>query len=247
MKLLVLSDLHIEFGAFQPLAAEADVVVLAGDVSVGLDGLAWAVAGFPDVPVIYVPGNHEFYHHDIDLIAALKAQAPAHIHVLDNDAIEIEGVRFLGCILWTDFGLFGETERYFCMKHANRAMNDFNVIRHNGRRFSAQQSVKLHQYSREWLSHMLTEDYDGKTVVVTHHIPSPQSCHPRFRNDRLSAAFVSDLEALMDGERTALWVHGHTHHSFDYTVNGTRVLCNPRGYSPFAVNPEFNPDMIIEV
>ncbi len=247
MKLLVLSDLHLEFGPFQSPETDADVVILAGDISVGLDGLAWVAAAFPDLPVIYVPGNHEFYHHDLDLLAAMKVQAPDHVHVLDNDVIEIGGVRFLGAILWTDFCLFGETERYFCLQHANRAMNDFNVIRHHGRRFTAQQSVELHHYSREWLSHMLTEGHGSETVVVSHHVPSPRSCHPRFQNDRLSAAFVSDLETLMDGDRAVLWVHGHSHDSFDYSINGTRVLCNPRGYTPFALNPAFDPEMIVEV
>jgi predicted phosphodiesterase len=27
-----------------------------------------------------------------------------------------------------------------------------------------------------------------------------------------------------------LWIHGHTHDPFDYEINGTRVICNPRGY-----------------
>lgn len=203
MKLLVYSDLHLEFGAFQPPPTEADVVVLAGDIAVGVDGIAWAGAMFRDKPVIYVPGNHEFYGHDIELIATMKAQVPANVYVLDNEVIEVQGVRFLGCILWTDFCLFGEQERYFCIQHANRMMKDFQVILNNGRRFTAQQSDDLHQYSRKWLSQMLAENRGDKTVVVTHHAPSRLSCHPRFQNDRLSPAFVSDLEGLMEGARKA--------------------------------------------
>ena len=67
MKLHILNDLHIEFEEFAPPATGADVVVLAGDIGVGMDGLRWAKARFSDTPVIYVPGNHEFYHHDIAL------------------------------------------------------------------------------------------------------------------------------------------------------------------------------------
>lgn len=247
MKIHILNDLHIEFEGFRIPESDADVIVLAGDIGVGMEGLAWIKGQNLSKPVIYVPGNHEFYHHDLDLLATMKAQAPDHVHVLDNDMVEIGGVRFLGSILWTDFCLFGETERYFCMQHANRAMNDFNIIRHHGRRFTAQQSAELHHYSREWLSHMLAEGFGGETVIVSHHVPSPRSCHPRFQDDRLSAAFVSDLEVLMDGDRAVLWIHGHTHDSFDYSINGTRVLCNPRGYMPFAMNPAFNPDMIVEI
>jgi len=101
MKLHILNDLHIEFEDFEPPATDADVVVLAGDIGVGMEGLRWAEDRFPDKPVIYVPGNHEFYHHDLALIEELKAQAPDHIHVLNDDQIIIGRVRFLGSILWT--------------------------------------------------------------------------------------------------------------------------------------------------
>jgi hypothetical protein len=83
-----------------------------------MGGLLWAECRFPDRPVIYVPGNHEFYHRDIALIDELKIQAPDHIHVLNNDQVIIDGVRFLGCILWTDFALFGEADKFFAMQQA---------------------------------------------------------------------------------------------------------------------------------
>ena len=247
MKLLIYSDLHLEFGTFQPSPAGADVVILAGDIAVGVDGVTWASAVFKATPVIYVPGNHEFYGHDVGLIATMKAQASENVYVLDNEAVEIGGARFLGCVLWTDFCLFGESEKQFCMQHANRMMNDFQVIRDNGRRFSARKSADRHLDSRKWLSKMLADNSAGTTVVVTHHAPSPRSCHPRFRNDRLSSAFVSDLEDLMSGAHAALWIHGHTHDSFDYVVNGTHVLCNPRGYSSFELNPKFDSSLVVEV
>jgi len=120
MKLHILNDLHIEFEDFAPPATDADVVILAGDIGVGVEGLRWAKDRFLDRPVIYVPGNHEFYHHDLSLIEELKAQAPEHIHVLNDDQVVIGGVRFLGCILWTDFALFGEAERFFAMQLARQ-------------------------------------------------------------------------------------------------------------------------------
>ena len=120
MKLHILNDLHIEFEDFAPPATDADVVILAGDIGVGVEGLRWAKDRFLDRPVIYVPGNHEFYHHDLSLIEELKVQAPEHIHVLNDDQVVIGGVRFLGCILWTDFALFGEAERFFAMQLARQ-------------------------------------------------------------------------------------------------------------------------------
>jgi len=98
MKLHILNDLHIEFGAFEPPPTDTDVVVLAGDIGMGPESLHWARFCFANKPIIYVSGNHEFYHHDIALIDELKACTPAHIHVLNDDEIEIDGVRFLGSV-----------------------------------------------------------------------------------------------------------------------------------------------------
>jgi len=247
MKLHILNDLHIEFEDFDPPATDADVVILAGDIGVGLEGLRWAEDRFPDRPVIYVPGNHEFYHHDLNLIEELKAQAPGHIHVLNDDHVVIDGVRFLGSILWTDFALYGEGERFYAMKTAEKWMTDFSIIRNDGRKFTPRDAVQLHTASRGWLASMLAEPFDGSTVVVTHHAPSSRSVHPRYARDQLTPAFASSLEMMMDGERAALWVHGHMHDSFDYEIYGTRVVCNPRGYAPNALNSEFRPDYVIEI
>jgi predicted phosphodiesterase len=247
VNLHILNDLHIEFEDFIPPATKADVVVLAGDIGVGMEGLRWAEARFPDRPVIYVPGNHEFYQHDITLIDELKAEAPDNIHVLDDDQVIINDVRFLGSILWTDFALFGEADKFFAMQQARQQMTDFSIIQNHGQCFTPEDAIKLHKASRDWLAAMLAEPFDGKTVVVTHHAPSSQSVHPRYARDLLTPAFASNLENLMDGGRAALWVHGHTHESFDYEVYDTRVVCNPRGYAPEELNPDFRPDWVLKV
>ena len=247
MKLHILNDLHIEFEDFEPPVTDADVVVLAGDIGVGMEGLHWSETRFPDIPVIYVPGNHEFYHHDIELIDELKAKAPDNIHVLDDDQVSIDGVRFLGSILWTDFALFGEADRFFAMNTTRQRMTDFSIIQNHGQRFTPEDAIRLHTASREWLTAMLAVPFTGRTVVITHHAPSSQSVHPRYAHDLLTPAFASNLESLMDGDRAALWVHGHMHESFDYEVYGTRVVCNPRGYAPTALNPGFRPDWTIMI
>ena len=89
----------------------------------------------------------------------------------------------------------------------------------------------------------------GPTVVITHHAPSARSIHPRFHGSMLNASFVSNADHLAGGDRVQLWVHGHTHDSFDYHLNGTRVVCNPRGYSKGGVieNSHFDPHFIVEL
>lgn len=247
MKLHILNDLHTEFEGFTPPVTDADLAVLAGDIGRGRDGLRWAQANFPNVPVLYVPGNHEFYHHDIGLTDELKAHAPDHIHVLNNDQVVIGGVRFLGSILWTDFELFGTPDKAYSMQQARQRMPDFTVIHKHGQRFTPEDSIQLHTASREWLAARLAESFNGKTVVITHHAPSSRSVHHRFANDLLTPAFASRLDDLIAGDRVALWIHGHTHDAFDYEVHGTRVVCNPRGYAPHALTPGFRPNLVVEV
>jgi hypothetical protein len=199
MKLHILNDLHIEFEDFAPPATGADVVILAGDIGVGMEGLRWAEARFP--------GNHEFYHHDLALIDELKVEAPDRIHVLNDDQVIIDGVRFLGSILWTDFALFGEADKFFAMQQARQQMTDFSIILNNGQRFTPEDAIRLHTTSRDWLAAMLADPFDGRTVVVTHHAPSSQSVHPRYANDLLTPAFASNLESLMGGDG---WHSGST-------------------------------------
>ena len=105
-------------------------------------------------------------------------------------------------------------------------------------------AAQLHTASRGWLA---AEPFEGSAVVVTHHAPSSRLVHPRYARDQLTPAFASSLEMMIDGERAALWVHGHMHDAFDYESYGTRIVCNPLGYAPNALNPEFRPDYVIEI
>ena len=247
MKIHVLSDLHIEHAPFDPPPTTADAVVLAGDIGVGTEGVIWAGKHFPDRPVVYVPGNHEFYGHDLELRADLKKAAADNVHVLNDEQLTIGGIRFVCSVLWTDFNLFGEGERFLSMRYANKAMQDFSAIRNGGRQFTPEDSVALHEASRDWLGNVLAEPFDGKTVVVTHHAPSTKSIAARYISDLLSPGFASKLEGLIKDHQPVLWVHGHTHDPFDYRIGSTRVVCNPRGY-PRETRPKgFSPDLLVEV
>jgi predicted phosphodiesterase len=237
MRLNVLSDLHLSLGALAIPANDADAVVLAGDIARPKEAIAWA-SGFAK-PVLYVPGNHEFYGGSIaGTVAELKRlSAGSTIHVLDDDEVIIQGVRFLGTTLWTDFMLFGVgEERAAAMREAQRFMRDFSRIRLGESPFTPEASAALFKRHAAWLERKLAEPYAGPTVVITHHAPSRKSIHPRFADSLMNACFVSDAEHLIDGRLARLWIHGHTHDSFDYSVNGTRVLCNPRGYAKDGVN-----------
>src|SRR5690606_31300267 len=160
----------------------------------------------------------------------LAEQAQAHgIRLLDQQAVVIDGVRFLGATLWTDFELFGIELREMAMERTAEFMRDFQVIRNgDGSRFTPQDAAALFRAQYDWLDTQLDTPHAGPTVVITHHAPNMRSVHPRFAESILSAGFVSECASLLG--RADLWIHGHTHDSFDYTVYGARVLCNPRGY-----------------
>ncbi|HET7464864.1 MAG TPA: metallophosphoesterase [Longimicrobium sp.] len=246
MKLHVISDLHAGFAPFDLPQTDADVLVLAGDADVGLRGMRMAHEWARERPVVYVAGNHEFYGESI----------PRHIHklrdaargtpvrFLEDEAAVIGRVRFLGCTLWTDFDLFGDRVR--SAQAAKAVMNDFRSIRVDPqyRRFDPTDAMGLHSRSLRWLLARLDEPFDGPTVVVTHCAPTLHSVSPVHRHDPVTAAYASNLEPLLDG-RAALWIHGHTHYSCDYTVCGTRVIANQRGYPHETTG--FDPAYTIEV
>jgi 3',5'-cyclic AMP phosphodiesterase CpdA len=89
----VFSDLHLEFLDWTPPAAGADAILLAGDISIGTHGLGWARAQFPDTPIVYVPGNHEFYGTNLpDAVDELRAEAQRlGVHLLDADECVVGG------------------------------------------------------------------------------------------------------------------------------------------------------------
>lgn len=249
MKLLVMSDLHLEFSNLLVSQTDADVVVLPGDIWKGDAGIYWARAAWPNKEIVYVAGNHEFYGKNrLDVLARLRIAArETGVHFLDNEEVVIGGVRFLGATMWTDFELFGD--KLNDMVIASDCLTDFRVIHEGKAHFSPMDSVLLHEESVAWLNRkLIDEPYDGKTVVVTHHLPSILSVADRFRDDPLSACFVSHLDHLLG--RSELFLHGHTHDSFDYTFGKTRVVCNPRGYCRFeggGENFDFNKNLILEI
>lgn len=248
MRLHILSDLHVEFGSVEVPPTNADVVIVAGDVHVGREGLSWLHKSFPDQQVVYVLGNHEFYRQAIPaLTEKLKTESGgSHIHVLENGRVDIGGVTFLGCTLWTDFKLTGDVLEAQAV--AEETMNDFKLIRVSPdyRRLRARDTARYHAASLAWLGDALDLTDRARTVIVTHHAPSPRSIPPYHVGSALNSAFVSDMDSVVAASGVPLWIHGHTHHCVDYSIGGTRVVSNQRGY-PNGPAAGFVPDLLIEV
>lgn len=255
MRLLVMSDLHTEFAPIElpdPLP-EADVCVIAGDFGVGgvVPALEWLNENLASaMDVVFVAGNHDYYRTAyVEALAEgreIAARMPR-VHFLENDAVTLHGVTFVGCTLWTDFALHGSQQ--MAMFEARRVMNDYKRIKYSKRpfaRFVPERTARLHLDSRSFLERTLASAA-GRTVVVSHHAPSARSLPSRFTSDPASPAYASDLEALMLRHAPALWVHGHTHDPVDYAVGSTRVLSNPRGYPGENDVTEFRRRMVVDL
>ena len=179
MKLHILSDLHLEFGDFVLPQTDADVIVLAGDIGIGADGIQWA-AKQGDKPVIYIAGNHEYYNREYikTLDGMRRAAKDRGVHFLENNELVLGGVRFLGCTLWTDFAVYPPMSAKMAMDHARQQLNDFRLIENGEQLFTPEDSLRLHEESIAWLGQRLDTPFDGPTVVITPPRAEPEGRSP---------------------------------------------------------------------
>ncbi len=256
VRLWPISDLHLMKGEGWPAGQipEADVAVVAGDVTEGLvDAVGWLGQHLrPHMRVVFVAGNHEYWGtvHGRARDQGKVAAGITGVDLLDGDAVVIEGVRFVGATLWTDYQLFGEPYRWACEQQARFAMADHQRISWSTqpwRRFRPEDARMLHDQAVRDLSRLMREPHDGPTVIVTHHAPHPNSLAKDQRAKLISGSYASDLAWLIEASGASLWVHGHTHRAVAYSIGGTRILSNPRGYGHERDAIGFQPLLTVEV
>jgi Icc-related predicted phosphoesterase len=263
LKLHILSDLHTGHCPYGAAEVVGDVLVLAGDIGDnGNLGALEVARGYRErgLPVLYVPGNHEFYRTVLpqELRRLQRACKAAGITLLHKRTVVLGGVRFIGAILWTDFLLDGVSLQYHTMQATQRFMADFTLIQERaGDTLLPETTLKWHRQCLHYIQRKLSEPFAGKTVLVTHHAPHPLCVHEQYRGNPLNGAFVSDLSATL-AQGVALAVHGHVHNSFDFEVEATRIVANPRGYvkrwqaadgsmGESAENEAFDPCKLVEI
>lgn len=256
MRLQLLSDLHLETEAFEPTPAPgADLLVLAGDVDSSWRGFE-AFKGWP-VPIVFVPGNHEYDGRDLaEARAGLRALSDRLGFVMLDDQAWTLGdaqgrrVRFLGSTRWSDFDLFGAEGR----ERAMRAGSYFQRVMAatvEGRPFDAPAVREQALRCRAWLEAALaTPCRDvAATVVITHFAPSLHSADPRYGPQPGTASFCNDDEGLLP--QATLWLHGHLHCQHDYRFaharGSTRVVCNARGHARKGETRAFEVHKLLDV
>ena len=274
MKIQLLSDLHLEAHPdFVPRAASgADVLVLAGDIGSYQSGSSLAARGDSNfglerfaprlgwpVPVLFVPGNHEYDGMDFDETHTRLRDTCDRLGVLwlERETVVLGGVRFVGTTLWSDFDALGPpthdsaatlTQQLRSRDKAFRAANYYlrktGTTRH-GAPFLAEGVREQALLCQQWLRATLAAPFDGPTVVVTHFAPSLKSADPRYGLTPGTAGFCNALDELLP--RAQLWLHGHLHAPSDYRHNGCRVIANPLGYLRKGEQAAFTPEMTASV
>jgi predicted phosphodiesterase len=203
--------------------------------------------------VVYVAGNHEFYHGKfhagIDYLREECARYP-NVYFLECDTKIIDDVVFVGGTLWTDMNR-GDPLTQHAVKDM---MNDFKIIRNDHREYaklSPRDVMNRHLKTKQYFEHVLSNHTDKQCVVVGHHGPTFQSVHEQYQHEHLmNGAYHSDLsEFILDHPQIRLWTLGHTHHSHWYYVGDTLVVCNPRGYQTdgYTEHTGFQSDFVVDL
>lgn len=218
-----------------------DLVVMAGDIGLGTDGIAYAdaVAAFADCPVVYVAGNHEYYNDDFDrLRQSLREAAWAtdgRVLFLDRDWVRLwlrdNEVVVIGCTLWSDYALGGDAAA--AMTLAQTQIGDHRHISRNQNWFTPEDALSEHRLSLAWLgdtlAHLSADRPKTRVLVVTHHAPCRAGLGKN-RSAALQPAYGSDLASVIETWEPDWWLHGHSHHRHATTIGRTLVASAPRGY-----------------
>jgi predicted phosphodiesterase len=277
MRIQLFSDLHLERDpGFEPLIHPGtDLIVLAGDIGsyqarsrlpdevFGLARFSPQRNDFGAARVLYVPGNHEFdgLEHDEAYDRLQRVCNVLGIEWLDRETIVIDGVRFIGSTLWSDFDALAGQERDLAKQlqargKAFRAANYYlskNTTFRKGEPVLAEAQREMSLACQEWLRAALAAPFDGPTVAVTHYAPSLRSADPRYGLTPGTAGFCNSMDALIPW--ADIWMHGHLHCANDYVVEGAadgrpracRVVANPLGYANKGEQAAFRPELVIEV
>lgn len=262
MDIRILSDVHNEFGILHVphMSGEEHMVcVLAGDIGVAKQKSTYVdfVNDMADRHrhVIYIPGNHEYYNGSINR-AVSKIQENIgdrdNVSIFEHGVVEIDNVVFVCATLWTDMNR-GDP---MMMLEAQQVMNDYRKIRIGPsvadgykRKFKPEDAVALHiKHKRFLFDEVKKAKAEGKKVVcVSHHAPTELSVSEKFHGNRLNGAYHSNLEYNIVDSNPDVWVHGHTHVAFDYMLDDTRIMCNPRGYVSMENVEGFDPTKVVSV
>lgn len=239
------SDIHLEFHDAHNQAYFLDdlfkddlpnIFVVSGDLSVPSDIIQWLdyIDKMVDVPVLFVPGNHEYYgSQKVVKDEEFKNLNLDHVKILNGDTFKHMDVVFAGATGWWDDPM-NNSHLY--------ALNDFNRI----------YDIKQHMNGTEWgvrdrrfFRQVLADNV--YVVCISHNAPSYQSINPKYLGSDINECFANHWDTMIHEFQPVAWIHGHMHDSCEYTIGKTQIVCNPYGYSGHEVNKEFSKTSYLEV
>lgn len=241
------SDLHLEFPenknflAENPIKPIGDILLLAGDIvpfaimDKHKDFFAYLSDHFETT--YWIPGNHEYYYFDLSKkCGILNEKVKANVHLVNNISVVRNDIRFIFSTLWSSINPANQWQ-------IERSISDFQVIKFNDYRLSADRFNQLHQESLQYITAELQTETTSKSVVVTHHVPTFMNYPEKYKGDALNDAFAVELFNLIETSGPDSWVFGHHHSNTpDFRIGKTQMLTNQLGYVKHGEHRSFNPE-----
>jgi len=179
--------------------------------------------------IFYISGNHEYYCEGLTFDKAERlirnvCGEYSNVVCLNNGVFELDpNTVIIGTVLWTriagiDFDFKSEDDYMY-------------IYSEPGILATPQFITQLYMESVKWLSQMLDQYKDKTVIVMTHHMPSFELIHKKFRNGFVLERHASHLDYLiMAYDNIEYWLCGHTHVNMNVTIGSCVCLTNPRGY-----------------
>lgn len=252
MKLQYCSDLHLEFKENKkfikdnPLKPKGDILLLAGDIvpfaiiDREKDFFDFCSDNFKHT--YWIPGNHEYYSSDASFRSGrLNESIRSNITLLNNEVIELEGVKIIFTTLWSHIS--SKNQWYI-----QRRLSDFHVIKFDEGNFTPRHYNQMHEDSLDFLSTAMAKKFKGKTIVVSHHVPTFLNYPEQYKGDVVNEAFAIELFDKIERSKIDFWIYGHHHCNIpQFKIGETTLLTNQLGYVVNNEHGAFNPEAIINL
>ena len=251
MKLQYCSDLHLEFKEnkdflkINPLQPIGDILLLAGDI-VPFEIMEREKAFFDFCSAnfkhtFWIPGNHEYYYYSSFKNGRLAENIRNNVTLLNNQVIKLDGVRLIFTTLWSHISAKNQW-------YIQKRLSDFHVIKYNGEKFTPQHYNQLHEAALEFLTTSIAKKFNGKTIVVTHHVPTFLNYPEQYKSDTLNEAFATELFDTIEKSKIDYWIYGHHHTNTPaFKIGNTMLLTNQLGYVQNDEHKQFNPEALISL
>ena len=255
MKIQYCSDLHIEFPEntdflkTNPIKPVGDILIMAGDITLLREKdnhdyfFNYLSKNFKYT--FWLPGNHEYYHHYINVNnSQMYEEIRDNVFLINNNSyvFDQENIKIIFSTLWSRI----EDKNKYVIKSK---LNDFRYITNvKHEPITVDVYNKLHKESIEFIQNELENNKSAKTIVVSHHVPTYLNYPTEYLNSPINNAFVTRLDDLIERFDINYWIFGHHHKNIsEFKIGDTTMLTNQLGYVAHGEHKSFRNDAVIEL